>query len=138
MSNDRCNDQERFKGPRRPMADAGKPLGTKEERHQMDEEDAGHPWSLLYKDFLSRVCSEYGFSLSETEIVDPWGRKVRSHYLKSNDGQSPSVHLPANLEPDTRLDATTTGSLCRRAGVPPEDFGLDPEEPSSEADWDLD
>jgi len=103
----------------------------------MDEEEAGHPWSLLYADFLKRVCSEYGFKVIETEITDPWGRKVRVNYLKSIDGQTPSVHLP-NLEPDTRLDAATTGSLCRRAGIPPEDFGLDPEEPSSEADWDLD
>jgi hypothetical protein len=92
-----------------------------------DEEKAGHPWTLTYKELLDRVCSVYGFRLYQSETVDPWGRLIELRYLKSIDGVS-IVHLPANMELETRLNEHTTGSLCRRLGIPPEDFGLYPEE----------
>ena len=92
-----------------------------------DEETAGHPWTLTYREFLDKACSDYGFRLFEKEAVDPWGHLIKQRYLKSVDGKS-IVHLPAGMEPETRLNEHTTGSLCRRMGIPPEDFGLYPAE----------
>jgi hypothetical protein len=46
------------------------------------------------------------------------------------------VHLPG-IDLDEHLDPFTTGSLCRRMGVPLEDFGLASEEAYEEGDLDL-
>ncbi|HEY3571029.1 MAG TPA: hypothetical protein VGP73_24075 [Thermoanaerobaculia bacterium] len=48
-------------------------------------------------------------------------------YLQSEDKET-AVHLPG-IDLDEQLDPFTTGSLCRRLGIPPEDFGLPSEEP---------
>ena len=47
-------------------------------------------------------------------------------YLQSAE-KGATVHLPG-IDLDEQLDPFTTGSLCRRMGIPPEDFGLNPEE----------
>ena len=56
-------------------------------------------------------------------------------YLQSEDKET-TAHLPG-IDLDEELDPVTTGSLCRRLGVPPEDFGLPPEEPGDQKDLDL-
>jgi hypothetical protein len=56
-------------------------------------------------------------------------------YLQSPNKEK-TVHLPG-IDLDEHLDPFTTGSLCRRMGVPLEDFGLAPEEPHDEGDLDL-
>jgi hypothetical protein len=38
------------------------------------------------------------------------------------------AHLPGNVRMEDQLDPFVTGSLCRRLRIPPEDFGLLPEE----------
>lgn len=92
---------------------------SKEERDQLRELVAEHPWRLTLGQFLERITSEYGFRLCGMDSRDP--------YLKSPDGHV--VHLPGNLGEEDQLDELVTGSLCRRLRVPPEDFGLQPEEP---------
>jgi hypothetical protein len=56
-------------------------------------------------------------------------------YLQSEDKET-TVHLP-EIDLDEQLDPFTTGSLCRRMGIPPGDFGLPPEEPWDEEEPDL-
>ncbi|HEX4959489.1 MAG TPA: hypothetical protein VF173_01525 [Thermoanaerobaculia bacterium] len=101
---------------------------TKEELEQLDRLREGHPWQLTLRDFLSRVCSEFGYTLCEMEVFDPQGNlAIKLPYLKNPDGRV--IHLPGNLAMDDMLDEITTGSLCRRMRVPPEDWGLLAEEP---------
>jgi hypothetical protein len=49
------------------------------------------------------------------------------------------VLLPGGLDLDEQLGPYTTASLCRRLGLPPEDFGLQPQEDDDEEafDWDV-
>lgn len=61
------------------------------------------------------------------EVVDPRGNMVKLPYLKNPDGKV--IHLPGNLAMEDVLDEFVTASLCRRIGIPPADFGLQPEEP---------
>lgn len=56
-------------------------------------------------------------------------------YLQSEDKET-TAHLPG-IDLDEELDPVTTGSLCRRLGIPPEDFGLSPEEPWDDTEIDL-
>jgi hypothetical protein len=56
-------------------------------------------------------------------------------YLQSEDKET-TVHLPG-IDLDEQLDPFTTGSLCRRMGIPPEDFGLPSEEPWGETEIEL-
>jgi hypothetical protein len=100
---------------------------TQEEREQMTELLKGHPWQLTLGSFLSRVCSDRGFELCNMEVVDPKGNLVKLPYLKNPNGKV--IHLPGNLAMEDMLDENVTGSLCRRIGIPPEDFGLQLEEP---------
>lgn len=120
------DDHERRNQGVKPVASAR----TEEEREQMDEETSGHPWAMTYKEFLDKICSDYGFKLLEDFALDPQGRRVKMTYLERYGRR---IQLPGHLEPSTRLDETVTASLCRRAEVPPAHFGLRPEEP-----WDDD
>lgn len=95
---------------------------TQEELNQWRELKAEHPWQLTLGRFLERIVSEYGFELLGTDARNP--------YLKHPDGRI--VHLPATLSLEDQLDEIVTASLCRRLKVPPEDFGLMPEEPLEE------
>lgn len=92
----------------------------------MDEKKAGHPWTLTYREFIDAICSNYGFQLHETVDSDSEGQGFRVPYLKGQDGSV--VPLPRNMDATMRLDPYKTANLCRRLGVPPEDFGLLPEE----------
>ncbi len=102
----------------------------------MDEETSDHPWNMTYKEFLDKICSDYGFKLLEDFAIDPQGRRVRMPCLER---YGRLIQLPGNLKPSTRLNETVTASLCRRAEIPLEHFGLPPEEPwdGDELDWDL-
>jgi hypothetical protein len=100
---------------------------TKEERAQLARLLQGHPWELTLKGFLARARSEYGFDLYEEEVHDPLGNLVKLSYLKSLDGRA--IHMPRGLEMEEVLDELITASLCRRMGIPPEDFGLHAEDP---------
>ena len=51
--------------------------------------------------------------------------QVQMPYLLSPDGKT-RVYLPGNLDLDDQLDEFVTASLCRRLGIPQEDFGLLP------------
>jgi hypothetical protein len=102
---------------------------------QMDELGAEHPWSLTLRQFLSRVESLYGLQLHHLSASDPYGGTTHLWYLQSGDKKT-AAHLPG-IDLDEQLDPFTTGSLCRRLGIPPEDFGLQPEDPSDEEDFDL-
>jgi hypothetical protein len=77
---------------------------TEEEEHQLRELEAEHPWSSPPRQFLAKVKAEYG---------------------------RPPVDL-LGIGLDERLDPSTLESLCRSQQVPPEDFGLNPEEPDGE------
>lgn len=100
---------------------------TREELDQWKDLTAELPWRLTLGQFLKRVISEYGYELCDREVRDPSGNRVRLFYLKSPDGKR-VVHLPGNLREEDQLDEIVTASLCRRIRIPPEDFGLLPEE----------
>ncbi len=106
---------------------------SREELDQWEASKAGHPWQLTLGEFLRRVASDYGYQLCETDLRVPGRELVR--YLRSPDGKS-TAQLPGTLRLEDPLDEFVTASLCRRLGIPPEDFGLIPEEPfEGEFDW---
>jgi hypothetical protein len=108
---------------------------TKEEQRQLQDLAAENPWSLTLREFLAKVEAHYGLRLSRTSAAHPQGGRMEIWYLQSEDKET-TVHLPG-IDLDEELDPVTTGSLCRRLGIPPEDFGLPPEEPWDEKDLDL-
>lgn len=100
---------------------------TKDELDQWRQLIAEHPWQLTLGQFLNRVVSDYGFELCGFDVRDPSNKSVHLPYLKNPDGKV--VHLPGTLSLEDQLDEIVTASLCRRLGIPPELFGLMPEEP---------
>lgn len=108
---------------------------TKEEQRQLQELTTESPWSLTLREFLAKVEAQYGLRLSRRSAAHPQGGWMEIWYLQSEDKET-TVHLPG-IDLDEQLDPFTTGSLCRRMGIPPEDFGLPPEEPWDGKDLDL-
>lgn len=109
--------------------------GTKEERRQLQDLAAESPWSLTLREFLAKVEAHYGLRLSRRSAAHPQGGHMEIWYLQSEDRET-TVHLPG-IDLDEQLDPFTTGSLCRRMGIPPEDFGLPSEEPWGETKVEL-
>lgn len=107
------------------------PEATQEEEEQLVELAAGHPWSLTVEEFLSLVEARYGAKLHEVVTRDAIGREVVHRYLQSADKET-IVHLPTGISLEDQLTKVTTGSLCRRLRIPPEDFGLAPDEPEDD------
>jgi hypothetical protein len=102
--------------------------GSKDEKRQLADLVAERPWSLTLRDFLKKVKSDYGFSGPEQfQAVDPKERQAQMPYLLGADGRT-RIYLPGNLSLDDQLDEYVTASLCRRLGIPQEDFGLLPAE----------
>lgn len=123
----------RMSPPKRPRSRNQKhlriippPDATPEEREQGRLLQDECPWALPVRQFIKRVEADYGFRLKSFPAIDPDGNKVRMYYLQNQDKKI--VHLPG-IDFDEQLDEFTTGSLCRRIGIPPEEFGLPPEEP---------
>jgi hypothetical protein len=110
------------------------PPATKEEERQLQELVAEPPWSLTLRAFLAKVEASYGLRLCRVSADHPQGGKMEIWYLQSADKET-TVHLPG-IGMDEQLDPFTTGSLCRRMGVPPEDFGLAAEEPDGGEEFD--
>ena len=100
---------------------------TKEEQEQNDELRRGHPWSLTLSEFLKKVASDYGYEWDSMEVIDPKGTPVHLPYLRHRE-TGRVVHMPGNLRLEDQLNPLVTASLCRRIQIPPEDFGLLPEE----------
>jgi len=101
--------------------------GTEEEERQLAELAAEHPWCLTLRDFIDKVRSDYGFAGPESfRSEDPKGQQVENRYLIGRDGER--VYLPGGLGLDDQLDELVTSSLCRRMRIPPENFGLQPED----------
>ena len=72
---------------------------------------------------LIRRAVHYGYSLRRTPgVIGPRGL-ARIRYLKRGDTL---VDLP-DLRDGDRLTRNTARHLCRRLGIPLEDFGLDAE-----------
>jgi len=98
--------------------------GIEDEERQLRDLEPEHPWSLTLRQFLARVEAFYGLRLVREPADTPAG-KIEILYLRRTDTQRP-VHLPG-VDLDERLDPFSLVSLCRRLGIPPEDFGLSPE-----------
>lgn len=122
---------------KRPSSEIREPSAseTKEEQRQLQDLAAESPWSLTLREFLARIEAHYGLRLSRRSAAHPQGGRMEIWYLQSEDKET-TVHLPG-IDLDEQLDPFTTGSLCRRMGIPPEDFGLSPEEPCDETEPDL-
>jgi len=78
---------------------------------------AKHPWEMTFQQFLARARSEYGLetrTLRETE-----------HGLYLVQGYR-ILALPA-IQEDEVLEPEVLENLCRLFGLPPLDFGLDPD-----------
>ncbi len=112
------------------------PGATREEEDQLDELAVGHPWSLTVREFLVLIGERYGVLLVERVSKAPDGNEVVSRYLQSADKET-VVQLPADFNLEDQLDTITTRSICRRIRIPPEDFGLPPEEKYEDFDFDL-
>ena len=100
--------------------------GTEEEKRQLEDLEAERPWSLTLRQFLTRIEAAYGLRLVREPADTPAG-KIEILYLRRTDAEKP-VHLPG-VDLDEHLDPFAVVGLCRRLGIPPEDFGLPPEEP---------
>jgi len=112
------------------------PGATSKEDEQLDELAAGYPWSLTVREFLALVEARYGVRLVEFVTKAPDGNETVSRYLQSADKET-VVQLPADFNLEDQLDTITTRSICRRIRIPPEDFGLPPEEEYEDFDFDL-
>ena len=98
----------------------------------MEDWVAGHPWNGTPRQFFKLVSDRYGFDLHHMTATDPYGRRADIYYLQNRD-KSNTTQLPG-IDLDGQLDELVLGSLCRRLGIPPEDFGLQPEEPADEGE----
>ncbi|HEY2289709.1 MAG TPA: hypothetical protein VGM86_03305 [Thermoanaerobaculia bacterium] len=105
------------------------PGATKEEDKQLDS--LRHPWSSTYGEFIQLVKTRYGFTERYTKAIDPDGKTVRMPFLQSAD-KARTIELPGNLHSEDQLDEFMVAGLCRRMGLPPQDFGLEGEEPYDE------
>lgn len=84
---------------------------------------------MTLREFLRRVERQYG--LRPQAFPD----KVRQsrgffpiEYIE-REGSLRSFTVFLGVEPDDELHPNTLRSLCAQLGLPPEDFGLEPEEP---------
>jgi hypothetical protein len=105
---------------------------TEEEERQLRDLEAEHPWNLTLRQFLARIEADYGLRLVH-EPADAQAGKIEILYLWRTGAQKP-VHLPG-VDLDEQLDPFATVSLCRRLGIPPEDFGLNPKGPYGADRW---
>lgn len=99
---------------------------TEEEDEQLN--GTRHPWSLTLGDFLRLVEERYGLKFHHFKPLDFIDLDIEMPYLQTADKQL-TVYLPGKLGLEDQLDPGVTASLCRRIGIPPEDFGLPAEEP---------
>ena len=81
--------------------------------------------------------SHYGLRLQRILIQGLAGQPVSRWRLESADKET-MILLPRDLDLDERLSPTTTASFCRRLGIPPEDFGLQPQEADDDENPDPD
>jgi hypothetical protein len=102
---------------------------TKEEDEQLD--GTRHPWNLTLRDFLRSVEERYGLKLHFFNPLDFIELDIEMPYLQTGDKQL-TIYLPGRLGLEDQLDPDVTASLCRRIGIPPEDFGLPAEESFAE------
>ncbi len=72
-------------------------------------------------EFVRLVHDRYGF------IYQGTGGDAAMPYLRGPDGRI--IEFPEGFAEDEPLSDLATASLCRRMGIPVEDFGLVPEEP---------
>lgn len=86
------------------------------------------PWRITLRQFVEKVRSEYGLTLSSfaTPMIGPKG-PIEYAYLREKDLVG-AIALMLEIEEDDVLAPTTLRSLCRLLNLPPEDFHLDPED----------
>jgi hypothetical protein len=89
--------------------------------------EAHHPWELTLEEFVEAV-KRYGYEGHLAKVFYLDGRASPLDFVKSAGIIKKVAHL-AGIGPEERLSASTTASLCRRLGIPEEDFGLEAEEP---------
>lgn len=80
---------------------------------------ARHPWELTLREFLEKVRRDYGIEIDPASAAIVGGR-----YLRKADRAYP---VPV-FEEDERLPIHLLRHFCRTYRIPPEDFGLMPEE----------
>lgn len=79
---------------------------------------AGGPWEITLRQFMARAKREYGVEARAALQVGVYG-------LFLAEGER-SMAIPAVEEDDILTPAVLEG-LCAYFGIPPLDFGLDPE-----------
>lgn len=87
----------------------------------------GDPWRLTLRQFLEKVEQEYGSRPQEGTL---WIRGARGTETFKYLGRTVTIEQFAvlqDLDPDVELSPHVLRSLCNQIGVPPEDFGLDPD-----------
>lgn len=82
------------------------------------------PWRPTLREFLLRT-REYGLDLRVTHVAFDSPRGViRFIYVE---GENVRIPLP-DIDEDEGLTKTVVASLCVDLGIPPEDFGLHPDD----------
>lgn len=84
-----------------------------------------HPWEITLRQFLERVEREYGGGRVPLFAFSSQGRIDVSFVQRSSEE---FATLPG-LDLDEELTPTVLRSLCVQLGLPPDLFGLEPEEP---------
>jgi hypothetical protein len=80
---------------------------------------ARHPWELTLREFIEKVRRDYGI-----EIDPAYAAVVGGRFLRKGSRAYP---VPV-FDEDTVMPVHLLRHFCRTFRIPPEDFGLNPEE----------
>jgi len=90
----------------------------------------GYPWSLTLRQLLDKIERDYGGEISSFFVLGSRG-SARITVLRRKVSTDRLATI-LDLDPDEELSPTLLRSLCIQLGIPPEDFGLAPDERDEE------
>jgi hypothetical protein len=83
---------------------------------------ARHPWEITLREFVKTARRNYGIE------IDLRTAAVAGSALSKQVGTEGWVYPLLTMDPDEIMPISVLRYLCWFYGLPPEDFGLDPEE----------
>lgn len=83
---------------------------------------ARHPWEITLREFVKMAKREYGAEVDlETAAV---AGSIQANRKETED----RIYPVLMMDPDAVMPVSVLRYLCEFFGLPPEDFGLEPEE----------